>query len=125
MSMNALPHNTSILMEESPYKPEIFCDISKYNGIPTNRLNGNVTPMLDIKASGAFASGKPTEIAAGAAMYEALAHKTPRMVAPPTESPTKFPTTTPNVPAKIGKMIANTPTIAPTFLISPQLLPAR
>ena len=81
--------------------------------------------MLDISASGAFASGNPTETAAGAAIYEALAHKTPRIVAPPTESPTRLPPMTPKVPAMIGKIIAKTPTFAPTSLISFQLLPAR
>ena len=88
-------------------------------------MNGKVTPMLDISASGAFASGNPIETAAGAAMYEALAHKTPSMVAPPTERPAINPTVTPKVPVKIGKSSANIPTIAPTFLISPQLFPAK
>jgi len=42
--------------------------ICRYKGIPITRLNGNVTPMLETKARDAFASGKATATAAGAAI---------------------------------------------------------
>jgi hypothetical protein len=40
----------------------------KYTGIPMIKLNGNVTPILDIKATVAFALGNATWTAAGAAI---------------------------------------------------------
>ena len=86
-----------------------------------DRIGKNYTIVQNSEAFEFF----DTLTGAGAAIYEALALKTPRIVAPPTESPTMVPVTTPKVPAKIGKINANTPTIAPTFFISPQLVPAK
>jgi hypothetical protein len=40
----------------------------KYIGIPTIKLNGNVIPILDIKANEELAFGRATLTAAGAAI---------------------------------------------------------
>jgi hypothetical protein len=47
---------------------------------------GNVIPKLDVIDSDGLASGWAIPTAAGAAIYEALAANTPKIVAPPTES---------------------------------------
>ena len=42
-----------------------------------------------MSANEAFALGSPTDTAAGAAIYEPLAQRTPKMVAPPIDRPTQ------------------------------------
>ncbi len=81
------------------------------------RLNGNVTPMLDMSASDPFARGIATETAAGAAMYDALAESVAKIATPPSDRPLKSPTKAPKKPAKIGKITAKMIIFEPTSRI--------
>ena len=61
-------------------------------------FSGKVTAKALPRYRAGFASGKLERIAAGAAMYEALAVKTPNKVAPPRLNPISFPTKIPMHP---------------------------
>ena len=97
----------------------------KYTGIPIIKLNGNVTPILDINAIVALAFGSATWTAAGAAIYEALAHKTPRIVEPPIYMPIAVPAKTPRTPIINGNKRPKTIKGFPTFRTSEKLNPAK
>lgn len=55
------------------------CIIAKYNGIPIVILTGKVTANAIGKNNPAFAFGTDIFIAAGTAMYEALAARTAKI----------------------------------------------
>ena len=72
------------------------------------RLKGKVMPSALASVIEGLASGRARRTAAGAAMYDALAHRTPRIMAPPTSMPASVPPITPANPATSGKAMAKT-----------------
>ena len=82
-------------------------------------------PILDVSASGRFALGSAIPTVAGAAIYEALAHNTAKIVTPPKLKPTNFPVSAPSSAANIGNVIPKINSFGPSFFISCQLLPAK
>ena len=83
--------------------------------MPSVRLNGNVIPRLLTREREALAFGSAIFTAAGAAIYEALAHRTAKAELPPTLNPNKVPLNAPMAPARSGKAIANIANLAPTI----------
>src|SRR5215204_3050774 len=96
------------------YPPHRVLASQKYRGIPKARLKGNVIPKDAVRYNDGFASGNEMRIAAGAAMYEALAASTPMSVAPAMLNPTAPPVTIPKRPYKIGIQIAKATRKNPT-----------
>lgn len=86
--------------------------------MPIVKFNGKVIPKLLVIDSDGLASGSAIPTAAGAAIYDALAAKTPRTVAPPTDKPARYPPTTPNVPDINGNKRANANKPTPVSLIT-------
>ena len=70
-----------------------------YRGIPTIKLNGNVIPSEAVTYMPGLASGSAMRIAAGAAMYEALAASVAITATPPTDMPAAEPSTAPTEPS--------------------------
>ena len=83
--------------------------------MPTMRLKGKVIPRLLASVIDGLASGRARRTAAGAAMYDALAHRTPRIMAPPTSIPARVPPSTPAKPASSGKTMAKTTSPGPAW----------
>lgn len=92
-------------------------------GSPTDKLKGKVMTKDAVKYIAGLASGRAIRMAAGAAMYDALALSVARMVAPPIESPASLPKARPIAALNIGKRIPNPKRNRPAFLRSDNLLP--
>jgi hypothetical protein len=80
-------------------------------------LNGKVIASEDVIEIAGFASGSAILIAAGTAIYEQLAARTDRSIAPPTESPNAIPSTVPTTAENSGKTTPKHSKNSPYFLM--------
>lgn len=75
--------------------------------MPMSKLNGSVIPNAAVSDKDTFAFGMAIFTAAGAAMYDALAHKVEKMICPPISSPINFDMPKPTDAAISGISIPN------------------
>ena len=75
--------------------------------MPIIILNGKVTPNDALNDNVGFASGTEIRMAAGTAIYDALANKVAIIADPPTESPSTVAVMAPTMPKHIGVNMPN------------------